>query len=233
MISKNSGNGIWNKKKVLILAAGALLFLSVTAQAEPRGAQTGDDELLMRSWIQTVASDAFGGRKPMTPHEDLTINYLSGELEKLGLEPSFDGSWFQPFQMLSVTARLEGDKITVKGKKKAQLKYPEDLIVWTARAADKVEIPKAEFVFCGFGFHAPEFGWADGFLNLCEVKYAKGDYALTKAEAEKIDNRVSAFQQETSTDKNILVTLITFKPVKENAWTDTVSSFVTLQDLFV
>ena len=48
---------------------------------------------------------------------------------------------------------------------------------------------------------------ADGFLNLCEVKYAKGDYALTKAEAEKIDNRVSAFQQETSTDKNILVTL--------------------------
>ena len=74
MISKNSGNGIWNKKKVLILAAGALLFLSVTAQAEPRGAETGDDELLMRSWIQTVASDAFGGRKPMTPHEDLTIN---------------------------------------------------------------------------------------------------------------------------------------------------------------
>ena len=73
----------------------------------------------------------------------------------------------------------------------------------------------------------------DGFLNLCEVKYAKGDYALTKAEAEKIDNRVSAFQQETGTDKNILVTLITVKPVKENAWTDTVSSFVTLQDLLV
>ena len=123
-------------------------------------------------------------------------------------EPAFDGSWFQPSQMLSVTARLKGDKITVKGKKKAQ---------WTARAADKVEIPQAEFVFCGFGFHAPEFGWDDGFLNLCEVKYAKGDYALTKAVAEKIDNRVSAFQQETSTDKNILVTLITVKPVKENA----------------
>jgi len=36
---------------------------------------------------------------------------------------------------------------------------------------------------------------ADGFLNLCEVKHSKGDYALTKAEADKIDNRVSAFQQ--------------------------------------
>ena len=131
------------------------------AQAELGDTGTSDDEQLMRSWIRVVASDAFGGRKPMTPYEDLTIHYLAGELEKLGLEPAFDGSWFQPFQMLSVTARLEGDKITVKGKKKAQLKYPEDLIVWTARAADKVEIPKAEFVFCGFGIHAPEFGWDD------------------------------------------------------------------------
>ena len=66
-----------------------------------------------------------------------------------------------------------------------------------------------------------------------QVKYSKGDYALTKSETDKIDNRVSAFQQETGTDKNILVTLITVKPVKENAWTDTVSSFVTLQDLLV
>lgn len=66
---------------------------------------------------------------------------------------------------------------------------------------------------------------------MCEVKYSKADYVLTKAEAEKIDNRVSAFQQETRTDKNILVTLITVKPVKENVWTYTVSSFVTLRDL--
>ena len=54
----------------------------------------------------------------------------------------------------------------------------------------------------------------------------------SSSKADKIDNRVSAFQ-ETGTDKNILVTLITVKPVKENAWTDTVSSFVTLQDLLV
>ena len=53
----------------------------------------------------------------------------------------------------------------------------------------------------------------------------------SSSKADKIDNRVSAFQQETGTDKNILVTLITVKPVKENAWTDTVSSFVSLQDL--
>ena len=41
------------------------------------------------------------------------------------------------------------------------------------------------------------------------------------------------FQQETGTDKGILVTLITVKPIKENAWTDTVSSFVSLQGILV
>ena len=120
-----------------------------------------DDEWMLRKWIHTMASDRFGGRKPMTPYEDITINYLAGQLEELGLEPAFDGSWFQPFQMLSVTSRPEGNRINVKGKKKAQLKYPEDLIIWTSQATDKVEIPKAEYVFCGFGIHAPEYGWDD------------------------------------------------------------------------
>ena len=40
-------------------------------------------------------------------------------------------------------------------------------------------------------------------------------------------NRVSTFQQETGTDKNILVTLITVKPVKENAlWKKTLTDAV-------
>ena len=39
------------------------------------------------------------------------------------------------------------------------------------------------------------------------------------------------YSWRSQSDKNILVTLITVKPVKENAWTDTVSSFVSLQDL--
>lgn len=72
---------------------------------------------------------------------------------------------------------------------------------------------------------------ADGFLNLCEVKYSKNDYVLTKVEADKINNRIGVFREETGTNKNILVTLITVKTVKENAWSDIVDSQVSLQDL--
>ena len=147
-------------RRFLIIAAGmAILGWFCNAQPIPTVGQ--DDEQLLRHWIKTVASDEFGGRKPMTEYEDITINYLAGELEKLGLETAFDGSWFQPFEMIAVTAKPEGGKFSVRGKKKAELHYPEDLVVWTARATDKVELPKAEYVFCGFGIHAPEYGWDD------------------------------------------------------------------------
>ena len=139
-------------------AALILAFSACSRSSSPAG---GEDETLLRGWIKTIASDEFGGRKPMTQYEELTVNYLAGELEKLGLEPAFDGSWFQPFEMIAVTAKPVDGKFAVAGKSKAELLYPEDLVVWTARAADKVELPGAEYIFCGFGIHAPEYGWDD------------------------------------------------------------------------
>ena len=142
-----------------ILAISALL-LCLAAGAQSAGTREGD-EALLRSWIKTISSDDFGGRKPMTEFEDKTVSYLAGELEKLGLEPAFDGSWFQPFNMIAVTAKPVGNRFTVKGKKKAVLNYPEDFVAWTARATDKVNVHKAEYVFCGFGISAPDYGWDD------------------------------------------------------------------------
>ena len=143
-----------------ILLSGFLL-LPVNAGAQKPQVPVSADEQQLRDWIQTLASDEFGGRKPMTPYEDITVQYLVNELEQLGLKPAFDGKWVQPFQMIAVTCRPAGDRIPVKGRRKAVLNYPEDLIVWTARATDKVQLSKAEYVFCGFGIDAPEFGWND------------------------------------------------------------------------
>ena len=141
-------------KKFFFLLLPLILFTSQTLP-EP------EDEKLLRDWIRTIASDEFGGRKPMTPYEEVTVNYLAGELEKMGLEPAFDGSWFQSFPIISVTAAPEGKKIQVKGKRKSTLAYPEDIVVWTAQACEKVDLKNAEYVFCGFGIDAPEYGWND------------------------------------------------------------------------
>jgi hypothetical protein len=131
------------------------LFFAQNANAQE------NDEQLLRDWIKVIAADEFGGRKPMTPYEDKTVTYVASQLESLGLEPAFDGSWYQPFDMVSVTAKPQGMKLSAKGKGKATLRYPDDVMVWTARATDKVVIPKAEYVFVGFGIHAPEYGWDD------------------------------------------------------------------------
>ncbi|MBQ8022263.1 MAG: M28 family peptidase [Bacteroidales bacterium] len=140
------------------LLAAALCPFGASAQND---LLNRNDEALLRDWIRTIASDDFGGRKPMTTYEDKTVEYLASELEALGLEPAFGGDWFQPFGMISVTSKPVGGKFTVKGRRKAELTYPEDMVVWTARATDRVELPAAEFVFCGFGIHAPEYGWDD------------------------------------------------------------------------
>ena len=146
-------------KRILFIALVALSFpLGLAAQ---NSYSAPDDETMVREWIKTISSDAFGGRKPMTAYEDVTVAYLERELAGLGLQPAFGNSWVQPFRMAAVTCRPVGGKIAVKGRRKAELRYPDDLIVWTARVTEKVEIPTTEYVFCGFGINAPEYGWND------------------------------------------------------------------------
>ena len=143
-----------------MLVAGWSLT-TVHAQVSQSQLKTEGDEPLLREWIRVLASDEFGGRKPMTPFEDKTVNYLARQLGEIGLEPAFDGSWFQPFNMIAVTAKPVGNKLVVSGKKKRELRYPDDAVVWTARATDQVNLRQAEYVFCGFGINAPEYGWND------------------------------------------------------------------------
>ena len=115
-----------------------------------------------RNWIKTIGSDEFGGRKPMTPSERKTIDYIAEEFRLLRLKPAFGESYFQTVKEISTTVHISGNAIKVKTDHgPVSLSVPEDVIVWTTRAADKVKFKDAEFVFCGFGIDAPEYGWND------------------------------------------------------------------------
>ena len=122
----------------------------------------GTEEALMRGWIRTLGSDEFGGRMPMTEYETTTIRYLAGQMQEIGLEPAFGDSYFQPVQTISTVCTPVGETFRVQGAgKAADLRFPDDLVVWTSRATDRIDLPAAEFVFCGFGIDAPEFSWND------------------------------------------------------------------------
>lgn len=142
----------------------ALLMMGcLTAQAQVNEMSDLD---YFKQQIKTLSSDDFGGRKPMTPYETKTINYIADQFKAIGLKPANGNSYFQPVKEIATLTRLAKDKMTIKGTKKSfDLKYGEDVVVWSHRNATTVELNNAEILFCGFGIDAPEYNWKD-FDNL-------------------------------------------------------------------
>lgn len=144
-------------KLFLFLAVVFSASLQLQAQVVPD--TYGND---FRNWVKTIGSDEFCGRKPMTPSETKTIDYLAREFRLLGLKPAFGESYFQTVKEISTTVHIPGNGIKVRTNHgTVGLSTPEDVMVWTTRANDRIKFKDAEFVFCGFGIEAPEYGWND------------------------------------------------------------------------
>jgi len=73
---------------------------------------------------------------------------------------------------------------------------------------------------------------SDGIVNICEVKYSKGEYSLQKDEYQKILNRMEAFASETKTKKGLRISLITTFGAKVNQYSEISDRIVCLDDLF-
>ena len=73
---------------------------------------------------------------------------------------------------------------------------------------------------------------ADNVINVCEMKYAAGAYAIDKATARSLEQKVETFRGVTKTRKAIHLTMVTANGVLKNAYSGRVQSEVTLNDLF-
>ena len=73
----------------------------------------------------------------------------------------------------------------------------------------------------------------DDVINLCEIKYAKGQYQITHAMDANLQNKRERFVQETGTSKAVYLTMITTMGLLENSYAWDVQSVVTMDDLFV
>ncbi len=73
----------------------------------------------------------------------------------------------------------------------------------------------------------------DDAINLCEMKYSKGEFEINKDYSEKLDNKVNRFIEESSTKKSVMLTLITTFGVKTNMYSGHVQSQIVLDNLFV
>lgn len=72
----------------------------------------------------------------------------------------------------------------------------------------------------------------DGIVNLCEMKYTNGEYALDKDELDRLMNRKAAFQSAVRSRKSIHLTMITSYGLASNKYSGNIQSELTMSDLF-
>ncbi len=68
--------------------------------------------------------------------------------------------------------------------------------------------------------------------NICEMKFASGEYEIDAEEALALRNKISAFVRETGTRNACHLTFVTTYGVRANKHSGIVQSQVTLDDLF-
>jgi AAA+ ATPase superfamily predicted ATPase len=73
---------------------------------------------------------------------------------------------------------------------------------------------------------------SDNVINLCEMKYSKDEYTLTKSDDANLRNKRKAFAQETGTRKAVHLTMITSFGLSKNQYSSLIQSEVTADDLF-
>jgi Zn-dependent M28 family amino/carboxypeptidase len=144
-----------------------------TAQASEAGATTGSadpvavgeetmNEADYRRHIETLASDAFGGRAPGSPGEELTVKYLVDYFTNLGLEPANGDSYTQDVPLASVEVTNKPDLVISGGAgEDLVLAYSADQVVGSRHQEAEVAVEGSELVFVGYGINAPEYAWND------------------------------------------------------------------------
>lgn len=73
---------------------------------------------------------------------------------------------------------------------------------------------------------------ADQTINLCEMKFARAEYEITKADYDNLENKIESFLQQSKTRKSIMLTMVTSFGIKENIYSSRVQRVVTMEQLF-
>ncbi len=143
------------------LMAMSVLVASCAGGDELRRASETISADELREYTRTLGADSFMGRKPFTPGEEVTVAWLSGELERIGFRPAFGDSWYQKVPMVEITTVVDGKVLVTSGKNIIELSAPDDIAIESPSMKQVVVLDEIPMVFCGFGIVAPEQGWDD------------------------------------------------------------------------
>lgn len=151
-------------RNLLITAAFIFLFCSCGNDAATIDDQAGLSVLNADSLAKHIAhlsSDEFEGRKPFTPGETRTIEYLKDQFALAGLEPGNGNSYFQEVPMVRIATNAAPTMQVFSPKGNFELKGLEEYVIWTDKTDPMISLDNTEIVFAGYGVVAPEHNWND------------------------------------------------------------------------
>jgi Zn-dependent M28 family amino/carboxypeptidase len=141
------------------LVPAVLAGFAICAAAGPKSGPI--DEATYRAHIARLASDEFEGRKPGTEAEKRTLDYLEAQFRELGLKPGNGMSFLQEVPMVEITAAPDAALKFATGDSVANLKFRDDMVIWTKHEKSGESMERSPMVFVGYGVTAKEFGWDD------------------------------------------------------------------------
>lgn len=143
------------------LALCALVLSSLADAAPLRRPQPSISIALAQKHAAILASDAFEGRAPLTDGEERTVSYIAKAMAEAGLHPGNGSSWFQDVPLVEITASPKAE-LHIKGSAgELDLRYHDDMMLYTRRPETRVKLTESDIVFVGYGINAPERGWND------------------------------------------------------------------------
>ena len=113
--------------------------------------------------VSILADDTFEGRGPGSAAGEAAADWVAAEMERIGLKPGANGSWFQTVEMVNQTLDEDQSSLTISSAADAEpLTFGEKTIFWT-KHQDEAELSfnDSDVVFVGYGIVAPEYNWND------------------------------------------------------------------------
>lgn len=130
----------------------------------PNGTSTEITAEDISSRLKTISDDAFEGRAPGTPGGEGSADWVAAEMQRIGLEPGVDGSYFQTVEMVETTLDTSASGLSISDGAdfNKDLEIGNDTVIWSKKQnGTDFSLTDSDLVFVGYGSVAPEYGWDD------------------------------------------------------------------------
>ncbi|WP_404407733.1 M28 family metallopeptidase [Pseudidiomarina marina] len=114
------------------------------------------------SYLETLSSDEFEGRAPASEGEKKTVAFVEGKFREWGLKP-YDSEHNNYQQQVPLVRMLptQVSAMSFSADDLDSFEYRTEMMAWSPRVQEDIELDNSEMVFVGYGIVAPEFGWND------------------------------------------------------------------------